>query len=298
MRRPIHDTSEFFDIDAGDEIHIQDRVYRVTGFERERRFGSEDPKFWVKRVVDTTSGGRKIIKLAFFEQFMTILGGVKIHCFRSPDKESRVLELTRGNPFFMQGATLRDSKNNNIRVLDIIRGTNLHVYLENLFADHKTYFYTIFPDILNRLIDSFTALKLLHDQDVRHGDVRNDHLIIEGETGNYVWIDFDYDFLTPENPFSLDLFGLGNILLYTTGKGFHELNMIRGDQERYGDLMHRLSPEDFSIMYKSRFMNLTKIFPYIPETLNNILLHFTWGAELFYEHIDEIIDDLRQVTIH
>jgi hypothetical protein len=298
MRRPFHDTSEFFDIDAGDEIHIQDRVYRVTGYEWERRFGSEDPKFWVKRVIDTANGEPKIIKLAFFEQFMSSLGGVKIHCFRSPDKESRVLELTRGNPLFMQGMTLRDSRNNNIRVLDIIRGTNLHVYVENLSMDHQTYFYTIFPKVLIRLIDSFTALKLLHDQGLRHGDVRNDHLIIDGETGNYVWIDFDYDFVTPENPFSLDLFGLGNILLYTAGKGFHELNMIRNDQERYGNLTHQLSIEDFSIMYKSRFMNLKKIFPYIPESLNNILLHFTGGAELFYEHIDEIVDDLQKVTIH
>ncbi len=298
MRRPIHDTSEFFDIDAGDEIHIQDRVYRVTGYERERRFGSEDPKFWVKRAVDVATNERKIIKLAFFEKFETILGGIKILCFRDPDKESHVLNLTCGNPFFMHGITLRDTKNNNIRVLDVVRGTNVHSYIENLFMDHETYFYTIFPDILDRLILSFTALKELHNQGIRHGDVRNDHLIMEGETGNYVWIDFDYDFVTPENPFSLDLFGLGNIVLYTVGKGFHELNMIIDQAERYGDLKHRLSGDDFSIMYKSRFMNLRKIFPYIPVTLNNILLHFTRGAELTYEHIDEIIDDLHQVTIH
>lgn len=298
MRRPVLDTTEFFDIDAGDEIHIQGRIFRVTGYEKERRFGSEDPKFWVKRAIDTATGERKIIKLAFFEKFMTILGGVKIHCFRSPDKESRVLELTRGNPFFMQGVTLRDSKNNNIRVLDIVRGANLHVYLENLLMDHQTYFYTVFPGILKKLIVSFESLRRLHEHGLRHGDVRNDHLIIEGETGNYVWIDFDYDFDTPENPFSLDLFGLGNILLYTAGKGFHELNMIIDDPERYGSLAQRFIAEDFSIMYKSRFMNLAKIFPYIPETLNNILLHFTWGAELFYEHIDEIIDDLHRITIH
>lgn len=298
MRRPILDTSEFFDIDAGDEIHVGNRIFRVTGYERERRFGSEDPKFWVKRVIEISTNERKIIKLAFLEKFKTILGGIKILCFRDPDKESRVLEITRGNPFFMQGVTLRDSINNNIRVLDIVRGTNLHVYLENLFMDHQTYFYTVFPDMLKQLIASFEALKLLHDQGIRHGDVRNDHLIIEGETGNYVWIDFDYDFVTPENPFSLDLFGLGNILLYTAGKGFHELNTILDDQERYGNLKHQISADDFSIMYKSRFMNLRKIFPYVPEILNNALLHFTRGAELTYEHIDEIIEDLHQVTIH
>jgi hypothetical protein len=39
-------------------------------------------------------------------------------------------------------------------------------------------------------------------------------------------------------------------------------------------------------------MNLRKIFPYIPEMLNNILLHFSAGAKVFYETVDEIIWDL------
>ena len=51
------------------------------------------------------------------------------------------------------------------------------------------------------------------------------------------------------------------------------------------------------IMYKSRFMNLKKLFPYIPDSLNNILLHFTKGVEIFYEHIDEVLEDLHQVSI-
>jgi hypothetical protein len=44
-------------------------------------------------------------------------------------------------------------------------------------------------------------------------------------------------------------------------------------------------------------MNLKKIFPYIPESLNRILCHFTRGAEVFYEHIDEIVEDLNGVAI-
>ena len=34
-----------------------------------------------------------------------------------------------------------------------------------------------------------------------------------------------YDFETSENPFSLDIFGLGNILIYAIGKGFHNAYM-------------------------------------------------------------------------
>jgi len=297
MKQPITDTSDFFSIDSGDELLVGDRIYRITGFERERRFGSEDPKFWVKRAIDTTTGERKIIKLAFFEKFETILSGVSILCYRDPDKESAILALTKGNPFFMQGETFKDFKNNNIRVLDIVRGNNFYVMLEQIHMDHQAYFYTLFPDILKNLIQSFEALRLLHVNGFRHGDVRNDHVMVENATGNYVWIDFDYDFSTPENPYSLDLFGVGNIMLYAVGMGFHELNMIIDDTNKYPGVADRMDVNDFSIMYKSRLMNLKKLFPYIPDSLNNILCHFTRGADIFYEHIDEILDDMHHVTI-
>jgi hypothetical protein len=297
MKKPIVDTSDFFSIDSGDELLVGDRIYRITGFERERRFGSEDPKFWVKRAIDTGTGERKIIKLAFFEKFETILGGVSILCYRDPDKESKILALTRGNPFFMQGETFKDTKNNNIRVLDIVRGQNFYVMLEQFRMDHQEYFYTLFPSIFKNIIRSFEALRLLHVNGFRHGDVRNDHMIVESATGNYVWIDFDYDFSTPENPYSLDLFGLGNIMLYAVGMGFHELNMIIDDPLKYAGLAERIDANDFSIMYKSRLMNLQKLFPYIPGSLNNILCHFTKGANIFYEHIDEVLEDMYHVTI-
>ena len=198
----------------------------------------------------------------------------------------------------MKGESYKDNKNNNVRVLDIVRGQNFYVTLERMHMDHQVYFYTEFPAILKNLIKTFEALRFLHLQGFRHGDVRNDHLIIESSTRNYVWIDFDYDFSTPENPYSLDLFGLGNIMLYATGMGFHELNMIMDDTNKYGNSMDRISANDFSIMYKSRLMNLQKLFPYIPDSLNNILLHFAKGSDLFYEHIDEVLEDMLQVTIN
>ncbi len=40
-------------------------------------------------------------------------------------------------------------------------------------------------------------------------------------------------------------------------------------------------------------MNLRKLFPYIPESLNLILMHFAQGAEVFYETTEEILEDLR-----
>ena len=128
----------------------------------------------------------------------------------------------------------------------------------------------------------------------KHGDVRNDHIIVERDTGNYVWIDFDYDYDTEENPFSLDILGLGNILLYAIGKGLHNLHMIRKNTHLYGDLIDRLEPGDFSILNRRRLMNLRKLYPYIPVTLNEILAHFSTGAEIYYESVDEIIEDLNR----
>jgi len=290
------DITDFFKIDYNDEVEVGGRVYRITGHEKERRFGIEDPKFWVKRAVEVESGQRKIIKFAYFESFITTLGGVKIRCYRNPDKEGEILERMRGHPLFMQGEVFRDHRGNNIRILDIVRGTNLFVKLDNLVMNHRNYFETVMPDLLQGLIPAFSAIRELHVNGYRHGDIRSDHVVIEAKTGNMVWIDFDYDYDSPENPASLDLFGLCNILLYVLGKGFHDLYMIASGAGPYEGLMDRIDARDFSILDKSRFMNLKKIYPYIPEQLNDILLHFSRGSQVFYESIDEFLEDVTRAV--
>lgn len=288
------DTGNFAAIDDGDEILIDEMRYIVTGYERERRFGMDDPKLWVKRAVDTKTGEKKILKLSYFESFETILGGVAITRFRNPDKEGRILELVGDHPHFMHGTMHRDSVGNNIRVLDIVNGPNFFVYIESLDVDYRTYFYELLPDILKKLLQVFGALRLLHANGYNHGDVRNDHIFVEEETGNYVWIDFDYDYNTSENPFGLDIFGLGNILLYSIGKGFHTRYMMKSDRKFYGNLLDQVNPGDFSMLFKTRFMNLAKLYSFIPTPLNNILMHFSKGADIFYETTDEIIEDLNR----
>ena len=93
--RIVTDTTDFFSIDYGDVIMIDGKSYRVTGHERENRFGMDDPKFWVKKAVVLGTDEKKILKLSFLESFDTTLGGVKIKCFRNPDKEGQILELSR-----------------------------------------------------------------------------------------------------------------------------------------------------------------------------------------------------------
>ena len=291
--RIFTDTSDFFDIGPGDRILIGGRYYLVTGEEREYRFGIEDPKFWVKKAVDCQTDERKIIKLAYAEAFMTKLGGVQVRCFRDPGKESDILKLVADHPGFMHGITHPDERGNPVRVLDIVRGANFLYHVDGFRLNHETYFWTVLPDLLRRLIDAFLAIGFLHTNGFRHGDIRNDHVIVTRQGGDYVWIDFDYDFDLKENPFGLDIFGLGNLLIYAIGKGFHDYYSIKHDLYTYKDLLDRLALEDFSILHQSRLVNLRKFYPYIPPMLNNILMHFSKGAHVFYESVQEIVEDLN-----
>ena len=192
----------------------------------------------------------------------------------------------------MHGEAYPDAKGNLVRVLNVVRGPTLLNYVDLFKMKYEEYFQQILPGILKNMVRAFEAIRFLHINGFKHGDIRNDHIIINRDNGNYVWIDFDYDYEATENPFGLDIFGLGNILIYVIGKGFHNLAMISSDRRLYGDLYERVEPQDFSILHKWRFINLRKLYPIIPKLLNDILLHFSQGADIYYEAIEEVIEDM------
>ena len=292
--RLFTDTTNFLSIDYGDVILIDEKRYKITGHEREGRFGmKDDPKFWVKKAVDMETGERKIIKLTYFESFITSLGGIKINRFRNPEKEGEVLGLVKNHPYFMQGTVHRDSKGNSVRVLDIVPGSTFYAHVGSLEMDFETYFRTELPSILKNIVRAYEAIRFLHINGLKHGDIRNDHIIVEEGTGNYVWIDFDYDYEASENPYGIDLFGLGNILTYAIGKGFHTYHAIE-DRSVYGDLIDRVEKEDFSLLNRGRLLNIKKLYPDVPSTLNDVIMHFSKGAEIYYEFAEEIIEDLNR----
>jgi hypothetical protein len=297
--RLITDTGNIFAIDKDDEIVLGERRYRVTGHVYEQRFGMDDPKIWVKRAEDCETGEKKILKLTYLESFIVTVAGVSIRCFRDPEKEGDILNLVRNHPHFMQGTVYRDQEGHNIRVLDIVQGPNYFLYLDNIRVPYERYFENMLPVLLRNLVRAFEAIRFLHINNFRHGDIRNDHLIIDKTTGQYVWIDFDYDFESMENRFSLDILGMGNLILYTVGKGFHTYYEIKNSTHVYQDLVTKLEPNDFSILDKQRLANLKKLYPQIPSLLNNILLHFSRGAEVYYEYAEEIIEDLNKcIHVH
>lgn len=281
------DTTEFMRIGPGDVIRLNDRHFLVLRDEAERRFGLEDPKFWVKRCRDLETGERKILKLVFHESFPMTIGSMTVSCTRSPRKESRILELVRGDPRFMQGVTVPDVQGNPVRILDVVEGKRLDTRIEALEMPHQHYFTQLFPEILTRFIEACQAIAWLHSLGEKHGDIRRDHLYVTYDTGRYCWIDFDYTFDFRESPFGLDLFGLGNILQYITGMGVQTVQSVSPS------LAASITPADCSVMFGNRIVNLQKLFPYIPDALNNVLRRFSLGANVFYDSSEELIHDLE-----
>ena len=102
----LTDTTESMNIHRGHVIALEEKLYAVMGNCYETRFGiSDQPKYWVLRSTDLDTGEDKIIKTVFNEEFIVRIGSLRIRCYRSPQKESEVLELTRGDMRFMQGRT-------------------------------------------------------------------------------------------------------------------------------------------------------------------------------------------------
>lgn len=292
--RVFSDTSGFMDISAGDVIRLDGRHYYVRGEEAEGRFGiDEQPKFWVKRAMELESGERKILKLAFFETFKMMMGDVPVECFRSPRKEARILEKTREDSSFMNGFSAEDSAGNVVRVLDRINGVSIYRHMQNIHSQHEAYFHQEFPGIFSSVLDSVRAIRRLHAQDEIHGDIRNDHLWLDRDSGVWRWIDFDYTYEWTENPFGVDLYGLGNILLLTAGGGFFTLKNVSACLPRGVPGEVCLEREDFSLFFGHRVMNLKKLFPYIPESLNRVLMRFSHKVEVLYSGTAEMLEELE-----
>ena len=287
----IHtDTSDFFRVEYNDVVLLGNTPFWIKRYEKEGRFGLDDePKYWVRRAVHLPDGTPRILKLVFHEKFETTIGGTVIKCFRSPKKEARILELVTNHQNFMHGTWLPDEVGNNVRILEVINGSRYDELIADKGADHHDYFHNFFSTVLKEYMELVLAIKFLHDHDEKHGDIRRDHIIRDRTNNINRWIDFDYNYMHGESKFGFDLQGLGNILIFLTGHG----DILVGDLHRQNRaIFDTLWGEDLNISYKNRVANLAKIFPYIPDSLNRILLHFSQGARIFYDTTDQMLNDL------
>lgn len=286
------DTSGWMNIYGGCVIRLDCNDFIVRGNMSETRFGiNEQPKLWVFSAIDLDSKKEKIIKACFYEEFYAHISKFKIRCYRSPEKEADVLDLTFGDDRFMQGFTCKDDSDNKVRVIDYIRGDNFFDYIPGIEKDHKRYFIEDLPEILWKLKDSIEAIKLLHDNKLCHGDIRNDHIIIDKHTKKFRWIDFDLN----QDVSDFDLWSLGNILAYAVAKGIKTFSGVNKDKNFPAHIKENLRQEDCSAFYEYRIMNLKKIYPYLPYRLSKILQHFTIKPVEFYNSIDELLDDYNEM---
>lgn len=288
----ITDTSDYYRVDFNDVVMLDGVPYLVRNNAREGRFGiDEQVKYWVKRAVNLQDGSKKIIKLVFYERFRATIGGITFECFRSPRKEARILDLVKGLPNFMQGVSITDEQGNVVRILDLIQGKTLHSYILGLQGDHEEYFHTLFPEILDHFIECVAAIRFLHENGEKHGDIRRDHIFIDSLDGRYRWIDFDFNYRHRENIYGYDLFGLGNILAFIAGQGDI---LVKDVLEGENAAAIALTTDDINIVFRNRVVNLRKIFPYLPKSLNRILMHFSENTNRFYLDTGELLEDLRE----
>lgn len=286
----ITDTTDFFRVDYDNVVILEDRPYLIRNNRREGRFGiSDQPKFWVKSAIDLLSGDLKIIKLVYHEKFNSKIGDLTFDCFRSPKKEARILDLVKDHPRFMHGFSAHDSAGNIIRIIDNIPGQSLYDCIPSLGENHEDYYYNHFPAVLDDYIELVDAIKFLHTHREKHGDIRKDHIIKDKESGLCRWIDFDFNFMHKESMFGYDLFGLGNILVFLAGRGDITAREIRRNNP---SVFKSLAPQDLNIIFQNRVVNLKKIYPYIPDKLNIIFLYFSLEANIFYDNVSQLLDDL------
>lgn len=288
----VTDTSDCMRIERGHVLRIGGCDYVIKGNLHETRFGIDDqPKYWVFAAIDLETGREKILKTVFHEEFNVHIGVFKIRCYRSPDKEAEVLELVHGDNRFMNGHTEFDDSGNNVRVIDFIRGPSIFQHVHNNPKKHEQFFYEDMPDILHKLVDSMKGIRFLHDLGTCHGDIRNDHIIIERETGNYRWIDFDLN----QNVLDFDVWSMGNIVNYVVGQGIRSFHVVMKGDKFSDQVKSSLCAEDGSAFYEYRIINLQKLFPYIPNRLNNILMHFAKKPHGAYETMEQLLDDYREM---
>ena len=290
--RICEDTSSYMSIEGGSVLRLDGHDYFIMGDTKEGRFGIEDqPKFWVKYAVDLSTGAAKIIKLVFHEQFNTSIANFTVHCRRSPEKEAEFLAAVQGSPHFMQGRSVTDPVGNLVRIIDFVRGPTLYNYLAELCVPHERYFHEMLPGIMQRLIPAIAALSDVHRRGLHHGDVRNDHLIMRSDSDSYVWIDFDYEV----NFSDYDVWSMGNVIAYAVGKGIHTFHDIVRHPQVYPNAVGILDEHDAMVLHRSRLANLAKLFPHIPQELNDILMRFSVGTISFYDDLADQVADLRAV---
>jgi len=78
------------------------------------------------------------------------------------------------------------------------------------------------------------------------------------------------------------------------GKGDTLIHDLKNKNHR---ALTKIGQADINIVFHNRIANLKKIFPYIPEPLNRILLYFSNSANRFYEQAGQLLEDFMECEL-
>jgi hypothetical protein len=290
----LQDTTDFYQVNYGDVILIEDIGYLVMGTETEKKFGLEgEPKPWVKGGIDLTTGEKKVIKLEFKEEFQCRIHGLKFSCMRNPAKEARILDKVWGKPDFMQGIHGVDIAGNNVRIVDRILGVSLDNIIRSISIQHYDYYNTVLEDILLGLARAFRAIGDLHEMGEIHGDITPDHIFVERSTGRYRWIDFDYDYKEKDDLTSHDVFEMGTLLAFAVGKDYLSYSQLKRTSP---ETASNLTPSDMLAIFPNQVANLKLVYPYIHDQINEIILRFSHGSQRIYDDAHALAADIARIS--
>jgi hypothetical protein len=125
-------------------------------------------------------------------------------------------------------------------------------------------------------------------------------VLIHTDTTDFYRIDYDDVVVLVGRPYLVrnneregrfGIFGLGNILVYLAGRGDVTVqNLKQNNSPAYNLLFH----EDVNIIFNNRLVNLKKVYPYIPDSLNLVMMHFSLVANVFYEDTLQFLSELQE----
>ena len=133
-------------------------------------------------------------------------------------------------------------------------------------------------------------MEFVSEHNMHHGDIRNDHIFIEAETGVCKWIDFDYSVTHAD----YDFWSLGNLIIFTAAGGLLLHKDISQNPDRYPRLTSPISAGDCSLYHKYRVANVRKVYPYISKKINHICMRHAIDHIAIYEDYPSLIHDLEE----
>jgi hypothetical protein len=195
----------------------------------------------------------------------------------------------------MQGFHGLDAASNNVRVIDRIPGRSLDAVVRSIPMNHDMYYRNHLPGLLEGVVYAFHSMADLHALGEIHGDITPDHIFVEKDTCMFRWIDFDYDYKESNNLFLRDVYEMGTLLSFVVGKDYMAFADIKS---KHPEVAGALRPEDMQSVFPNQLANLKLLYPYIDDSLNDILLRFSKGATERYQSAQELVDDLEKATIN